>query len=235
MTLKEEQNVSCTHISLRDRLRHLPEKKHRTIGRILVVMLTPLCITFSIALPFVSMIVSHYIIGDPHPNDVAIHGVYTSFFLASLILAEVLAFGALCLYWLFLVYLARKFHAQASRHGLTLALIQDSANREVYRLAHRNYQEYVESLTASYDVRVEELYSDNPGSETVSEVRDELRIALHEAEAQMEDIRRELLENEGKQDCLEFKRPKLSEISLVFALQSVAVIVILAIQYNLIF
>ena len=233
--MKEEQNVACTHISLRDRWRHLPDKGHRTIGNVLHLMLIPVCIALSIALPFLSMIVSHYIIGDPHPNEVARDGFTTPFFIGSLILANVSACAALWLYWSLLICLAKRFHSQSSRHGLTLSLIQDFANREVYDLAYLNHLERVESLRNSYHSRIEDLYSDNAGAVPVSEVRDELRITLHEAEGQMEDVRRELLQNEGKLKYLEFERPKLSEISLASVVLCVAVIVFLGIQYHLIF
>ena len=235
MTLKEDRNVACTHISLRDRWRHLPDKGHRTIGNVLHLMLIPVCIALSIALPFLSMIVSHYIIGDPHPNEVARDGFTTPFFIGSLIFANVSACAALWLYWSLLIYLAKRFHSQSPRHSLTMRLIQDSANREVYDLAYLNHLERVESLRNSYHSRIEDLYSDNAGAVPVSEVRDELRITLHEAEGQMEDVRRELLQNEGKLKYLEFERPKLSEISLASVVLCVAVIVFLGIQYHLIF
>ena len=233
--MKEDRNVACTHISLRDRWRHLPDKGHRTIGNVLHLMLIPVCIALSIALPFLSMIVSHYIIGDPHPNEVARDGFTTPFFIGSLIFANVSACAALWLYWSLLIYLAKRFHSQSPRHSLTMRLIQDSANREVYDLAYLNHLERVESLRNSYHSRIEDLYSDNAGAVPVSEVRDELRITLHEAEGQMEDVRRELLQNEGKLKYLEFERPKLSEISLASVVLCVAVIVFLGIQYHLIF
>ena len=235
MTLKEGQNAALSHIALKDRWKHLPEKKHRTIGNVLVLMRFPLCVTLSIVLPFLAMIASDYFIGEPNPNDVATLRFNTSFFIVSLILTEAMASGALCLYWTILGYVAARFHGQSSRHDLTLGLIQDSANREVYRLANLCYQEHVESLRASCHFRIEDLYSANAGAETVSEVRDELRTALHESEARMEDVRQELLQNEGKQDYLDFNSPKLSEISLEFALLCVAAIIVLAIQYQLMF
>ena len=235
MTLKEDRNVACTHISLRDRWRHLPDKGHRTIGNVLHLMLIPVCIALSIALPFLSMIVSHYIIGDPHPNEVARDGFTTPFFIGSLIFANVSACAALWLYWSLLIYLAKRFHSQSPRHGLTMRLIQDSANREVYDLAYLNHLERVESLRNAYHSRIQDLYSDNAGAVPVSEVRDELRTVLQDMDTQLDEIRHELLENEDKQGFLEFTPPKLSETWISFVLLCVAVIVILGIQYHLIF
>ena len=233
--MKENQNAASVHISLRDRWRHLPGEKHRSIGNALFLLLVPLCLLLSFGMPVLSVGMCFEIIG--HEWEVAKAGLTAYFVTASLALAVVSACGLLRLYWVLLGHLAKKFFTQISRHDLTLYLIQDSANRGIYESSYRKYQERVESLETSYQSRIDRLYSENAGAEAVSEVRDEFRGALQEAEAQLEDIRRELLENEGMLGYLEFAAPKLSEvwICLPFGLLCVCVVIIVWILHAITF
>ena len=111
------------------------------------------------------MIVSHYIIGDPHPNEVARDGFTTPFFIGSLILANVVSLCSL-------VALLVAIDLSCQEIPLTVAspwfdyksnpgFCQPKKTIEVYDLAYLNHLERVESLRNSYHSRIEDLYSDN--------------------------------------------------------------------------
>ena len=169
--MKENSSAVNTHISLKNRWKHLPRKKHRTIGNVLFVLIIPLCLVLLFAAPVLSWLCVVGILG--YQSEVVKLGFTTNFLLAHLALSIVLACGLLRLYWTLLVYLVKRFFEQSSRHCLTLYLIQDAANRGIYESSYRKYQERVESLETSYQSRIDRLYSENAGAEVVSEVRDE--------------------------------------------------------------
>lgn len=223
MTLNENQNAASVHISLRDRWRHFPRKNHCTIGNVLFLLLVPLCLGLCFGMTVLSMMITFGFMGDE--SHIARFGLDTERFILHLALSIFLALGALRLYWVLLGYLAKRFFKRTSRHDLTLCLIQDAANREIYKSSYEKHVGHEATIKATYATRIDELYSNNASEETISAVRDELRSALEERDTQLEKIRLEILENEGRLGYLEFTTPKLSElwICLPLALLSLCV------------
>ena len=225
MTLNENQNSVSVHISLRDRWRSFPIKTHRTIGKVLFLLLVPLCPALCVGMTVLSMIITEAFMGGP--SKVARFELTTEWFILHLALSIFLALGALRLYWVFLEYLAKRFFKQTSRHDLTLRLIQDVANREIYESSYEKHVAHESTIKTDYATKIGELYSNNASEKTISAVRDELRSAMEEGDTQLQNIRREMLENEDKLGYLEFAAPKLSEvwICLPFGLLCVGVVI----------
>lgn len=146
------------------------------------------------------------------PSKVARFELTTEWFILHLALSIFLALGALRLYWVFLEYLAKRFFKQTSCHDLTLCLIQDVANREIYESSYEKHVAHESTIKAAYTTKIDELYSNNASEKTISAVRDELRSAMEEGDTQLQNIRREMLENEGKLDYLQFTTLELSEV-----------------------
>ena len=202
---QRKQNAVSNDVSLRDRWRYLPQKQHRTIGNILFPAIILLCIgLFFCSIWMLDYNLNHA--GDkrnpplgflsnliPNAADKPI-----AMILATLLEWFIFPLAAtFVLHRWFLTRLAVKFHNQSSKHELALYLIIDSANRQIYNSSYLKHQEYVKTIKATYQTRLDELDLKNASSDTVTEIRDELRTLLQEADKQLDDVCKRLLENEG--------------------------------------